>query len=186
MVSNLFKVNFEFGDSVKERQLEDIIYAEIKKIKSKLSQPKIKKGSLEDDMKHGVDFILNWDIPIAFRGRRVPYIKWAGKKKGGSFTLRRTGERGGKAEIYKMINGEYKAQLYVFIWSCGSYAVLNVNKWIKSGLLEKKLKGHILKNDIKVNTFVSFYLSELRRHNCIISFVNNTKGSILDFSRRFK
>lgn len=128
-------------------------------------------------MENGIDYHITWDITLAFRGRRCNYETYA--KKGGSFTLRETGGNGGKAEIYKMINGDYKSLIYVFVWSCGSYAILDIKKWIKSGLLQEKLKGFKLKNKNPHNKFVAFTLGELRRNNSVI-FFHNAKQNRLD------
>lgn len=183
MVSELFEENFCFGENFKNKELENIIFKNIKRILKYLKKPVIKKGSLEDDMHHGVDYHINWDIPIAFRGRRYAYTTFASKQRGGSFTLRKHGENGGKAEVYKMLNGSYKSRIYVFVWNCGSYAVIDINKWIKSGIIKSKLNISI-KNINKKNDFITFTLNELKKKNCIIYFHNGKNTSILDFCKK--
>lgn len=178
IVSDCFKDNWDEGERIKNNKLEEIILENIKEIKKKLQNPSIKKSNLEEDMNYGIDYFLNWDIPIAFRGRRYDYETFS--KKGGSFTLRKHGERGGIAEIYKMINKEYKARIYVFVWKCGSYGILDISKWINSGILETKLNISI-KNKNGKNDFIPFTLKELKKIRCVIKFHNAKQRTVFDF-----
>jgi len=170
-MTSTFEDNWDFGEMVKHKSLKLIIISDIKKILNSLKKQIIKQSSKDEDMRQGIDFILDVNVKIAFRGRRVPYKQYASDRLGGSFTFRATGRKGGKAEIYKMKDKEFEAEIYVFVWSCGTYAVLNVPALLSSGLIEDALENKGLRlNKNPRNGFYSFTLTELRNANCIINF----------------
>lgn len=164
-----FQENWDFGESVKKEKLMQVIMENINKLKEQLKNPSLRKSSDFDDRKHCIDYHVEWDIPISFRARRISYDTFA--KNGGSVTLRKTGMKGMDAEIYTMINGKCQSQIYVFIWSCGSYAIIDIKKWIQSGIIQEKLKKYDgISNKNKKNKFLPFTRKELSNAGCILAF----------------
>jgi len=68
---------------------------------------KFSKPTPEQDRNQGYDAWLG-EIPIAWRRRRIPLSQY------GEISIRRTIASGGKTEIDKLLDGSFKAQIYVF------------------------------------------------------------------------
>ena len=68
---------------------------------------KFAKSTPEQDRNQGYDAWLG-GIPIAWRRRRIPLGRY------GEISIRNTIASGGKTEIDKLLDGSFKAQIYVF------------------------------------------------------------------------
>ena len=65
------------------------------------------KPAAQEDMEQGIDAWLG-GIPFAWRRRRISLKQY------GEISIRRTVASGGRTEYHKLLDGSFKAQVYVF------------------------------------------------------------------------